>query len=151
MAVTTIPQPRRDCYGGGVTEPGFYVMSAEAYHRDPCPSPSLSASAAIRLISNSARHAWAEHPRLNRRLKPRRPTAFMEDGSCVHRLLTGQGPIPLVVDATDWTTSRARNSRLEAQNTGRPAVLARRWMELRRIAATAKAQILASPELPGDW
>ena len=31
----------RNCADGKVTEPGLYRMTAEQYHADPCPEPSL--------------------------------------------------------------------------------------------------------------
>lgn len=146
-----VPEPRIPPADGVVTEPGFYLLPETAYHSDPCPEPSLSAGAAIRLITNSPRHAWADHPRLNWRRREREPSSFMIDGSCIHRLLTGAGAVPFPVDAPDWRTSLAQNKRMEARRLGRPAVLLSRWRELKRIAAIAKRQILACPDLPTNW
>lgn len=41
------------------------TMSAEAYHQDPAPQPSLSSSIAKILLDQSPRHAWLAHPKLN--------------------------------------------------------------------------------------
>ena len=41
---------------------GIYTLSAEAYHADPCPEPSLSASIANVLLQRSPAHARIQHP-----------------------------------------------------------------------------------------
>ena len=48
-----------------IDRPGIYELSAEEYHADPCPTPSLSSSIARTLLASSPHHAWWEHPRFN--------------------------------------------------------------------------------------
>ena len=46
-------------------------ISAEAYHADPAPEPSLSSSVAKILVNLSPAHARIAHPRLNPDYRPR--------------------------------------------------------------------------------
>lgn len=67
--------------------PGFHRISKEHYLSDPCDRPSLSASIAHVLISESPSHAWACHPR-GLALKED-PTRAMVQGTAVDSLLLG--------------------------------------------------------------
>lgn len=93
-----------------------------AYHDDPCSTPSLSASTAHTLLSRSPFHAWLEHPKLGG--KERKRTAAMATGTLIHSLVLGvpNGEI-VAVDAPDWRTKAARESRDAALAAGQIPVL----------------------------
>lgn len=105
--------------------------SPAEYLADPCASPSLSSSIAHTLVNRSALHAWNEHPKLGR--KKRDATKEMDRGGLVHQLLLGTGPGIVIVDAKDWRTKIAKATREEARKTGKLAVLAKQFDELRTV------------------
>jgi hypothetical protein len=66
------------------------AISADAYHADPAPAPSLSSSIAKTILHQTPRHAWFEHPRLNPNFEPKDDSKF-DLGSVAHELLLGKG------------------------------------------------------------
>src|SRR5262245_50563917 len=66
--------------------PGIYDIPLAEYLADPCPAPSLSASIAHILLSQSPRHAWEAHPRLNPHYEPEEAEAF-DLGTAAHAYL----------------------------------------------------------------
>lgn len=98
-------------------------VSVEAYHADPCPTPSLSASLAHTIVSKSPAHAWLEHPRLGG--QPRDATKATDLGTIVHELLLGEGPGFTVIAADSYRTKIAQETRDAARAEGRVPVLER--------------------------
>lgn len=135
-------------FWGTVSKPGYYRMSAERYHADPAPEPSLSAGCAITLLADSPAHAREDHPRLNWRWKAQRPTQFMIDGSILHHLLLGHGAELVVWPFDDWRTDRAKAAREETFQAGKMPVLFSRYRQLERVAAAARTQLRRLPNLP---
>ncbi|MDP8997743.1 MAG: PD-(D/E)XK nuclease-like domain-containing protein [Pseudomonadota bacterium] len=105
-----------------ITEPGIYSLPAEQYHADPCPEPSLSGSVAIPLVHRSPRHAWYSHPRLNPR-PAREESKRLDFGSAAHKMVLGEGADIEVIDADNYTTKAARESRDLAREAGRIPLL----------------------------
>lgn len=91
-------------------------MSADEYHSDPMPTPSLSSSIAHTLISRSPLHAWSQHPRLGG--VPREPTKSLDAGSLIHALLLGAGKELAILDVDDFKTKAAREARDAARAEG---------------------------------
>lgn len=87
-------------------------LSAEAYHADPCATPSLSASIAHMIVSLSPAHARERHPRLGR-YQPTEDDASeaKQKGSILHALLLGEEHRVAVVDVESWRTKDARTLR----------------------------------------
>lgn len=101
---------------------GFWKLTDEVYHADPCPVPSLSASIIKRLVEESPRHAWQDHPRLNPNFTPEKKPAF-DIGTAAHELLLlGQDNV-VVVDARDWRTKAAKEERDAAYAAGKTPLL----------------------------
>lgn len=69
---------------------GVFRISAEDYHRDPCPEPALSSSLARTLLAKSPLHAWTESPRLNPNWQPTESKTF-DIGRAAHRAILGAG------------------------------------------------------------
>lgn len=82
-------------------------LDADAYHADPCEVPSLSASIAYTIVSESPAHARERHPRLGR-YQPREPSDTLRRGELVHALLLGEQDRIRVVDAESWRSKEAR-------------------------------------------
>lgn len=131
-----------------VNEPGLYRMTAEQYHADPCPEPSLSASMIRNLLHLSPLHAWHKHPQLNPHWEADRSSDAMDEGTILHFLVLGAGAAPVIVDAPDWRTKAAQELRATARARGRAAVLTWRWRQLRRAAAAIRRECRATLDAP---
>lgn len=105
----------------GMNGTSLLKISPDEYHRDPCLTPSLSASIAWTLVDESPLHAWAQHPRLGAVSRP--PTEATERGDLFHRMLLGAGKSLEVIDARDYKTAAAREARDAAREAGRIPVL----------------------------
>src|SRR5580692_270517 len=68
-----------------LSEPGFWDIDAEEYHRDPCPEASLSNSIGQKLLETCPRVAWWNHPRLNPQFVEDEDTKF-DRGTVAHKL-----------------------------------------------------------------
>lgn len=102
-----------------VTTPGLYRMSEAAYHADPCPTPSLSRSVAFELLTKSARHAKAAHPRLSVQEEKEDTNSRTRDiGSAAHALLLGQPTEIVRLDYKDFKKKAAQAEREEVQERG---------------------------------
>lgn len=71
-------------------EPGILNISEDAYHADPCPTPSLSSGLARTLLARSPLHAWTASPRLNPGFVPVEKKTF-DIGRAAHRAVLGKG------------------------------------------------------------
>jgi len=97
-------------------------ISAEAYHLDPAPEPSLSSSIAKVILQQTPRHAWQAHPRLNPQFEPDDDGKFSL-GAVAHELLLGKGAGFVVVEESDWRKKSAQEAREAAREAGKRAVL----------------------------
>lgn len=145
-----------------VSEPGFYRMSAEAYHRSPCPLPELSSSIANVLIEFSPCHAYSQHPKLGNFVplvddeaeetgEPgigRGESSNIQDfGSACHKIALGFGADIAVVNPLDhvgprggipkgWTNASIKEARAEARAAGRIPILKADHERARNVAET---------------
>jgi hypothetical protein len=90
-----------------LSEPGFWEIDAEDYHRDPAPEPSLSQSIGKDLLEFCPRTAWWHHPRLNPQFVPEDDSKF-DLGTAAHRMLLGKGREFKTVDAPTWQGKEAK-------------------------------------------
>lgn len=116
------------------------TCSDAEYHADPV-SPSLSASTAVTMLTESDWHAWAGHPRLGN--LGREPTDDMERGTVLHALVLHQplDGVIAVVEADDFKTKLAKEARDEARRSRRIPILARKLASLRGFASRVRAEI----------
>ena len=121
---------------GHVPGPGFYSMSASQYHADPCPEPSLSSSIAKVLITQTPRHAWFAHPRLNPDKQERSASAAMDFGSVVHEILLGKGGGYTISPYDEFRSKEARAWRDGKIADGKTVIKA---IDLDRAATSAAA------------
>jgi PDDEXK-like domain of unknown function (DUF3799) len=117
-----------------ISEPGVYDIPEDAYHADPVPGGSLSASGAKKLLACPARYDYD-------RRHPPQPTAAMEFGTAVHKLVLGKGPDLVVVEAGNWRTKAAQDKARDARAAGKVPLLA---ADAERAAGVAGA-VLSHP------
>lgn len=72
---------------------GVHDLSAEEYHADPCPEPSLSSSGIKRLLTGSPAEFAAHNPKLSQfpELIKRDGTKAQDLGTIVHSIVLGKG------------------------------------------------------------
>lgn len=123
---------------------GIYSMPLVDYIADPAPEPSLSASIAHTLITQSPLHAFVQHPRLNKGVIDSGSTK-QDIGTIVHGIvLEGDESRLVIVEADDWRTKVARETRDAARLAGLVPVLAGDLGMIREIAAAALSAIANS-------
>jgi hypothetical protein len=120
---------------------GIHTLHADAYHADAvAEQPSLSASIAHRICSQSPAHARAAHPRLNPSLIREESDRF-DLGNVAHAiLLEGQAAVE-VIDAPDWRTKDARERRDAARAVGKVPLLAHVLVEVDAMVAAVAEQL----------
>ena len=93
-------------------------MPEDAYHADPVPGGSLSASGAKLLLPPScpARYHYD-------RTFGRPPKAEFDYGTAAHKYVLGTGPEIVPVDAPDWRTNAAKEARDQARFEGKVPLL----------------------------
>jgi PDDEXK-like uncharacterized protein DUF3799 len=127
-----------------IEKPGLYSIPLIDYIADPCQEPSLSASVAHTLITQSPIHAFVQHPRLNKGAIETGSTK-MDIGTIVHGLvLEGDESRLVIVEADDWRTKVAKETRDEARRCGLVPVLAGDMGMIREIAGAALSAIASS-------
>jgi PDDEXK-like domain of unknown function (DUF3799) len=123
-------------------------MTAEVYHDDPCPQPSLSASIAHELVNLTPLHAWTAHPKLNPGFT-REEKSHYDIGSMVHSLvLEGNADRVHVVNADDWRKKVAQEERDDARERGLIPLLEKDWTRVVDIATTIRAHLAARDDEP---
>lgn len=120
---------------------GIYTMPGDVYHGDPAEVPSLSSSIAHLLCSSSPAHARAAHPKLNPD-HARVDKAIYDTGTVAHSLLLeGRIDTVHVVNADNWRTKAAQESRDEARASGKVPILAKDWPAIQAMCNAAAKQI----------
>jgi len=129
-----------------ITEPGFYRIPEPVYHADPCPAPSLSSSIARKLINDSPRHAWTDHPMLNPDWEPDEPSNRLEYGSACHRILLGKGSEIDVLPFKTYQSNAAKEARAEAIDVGLTPIKEDSYHQALEMVEAFKAQINLFPD-----
>jgi hypothetical protein len=113
-------------------------MPEDAYHADPVPGGSLSASGAKLLLPPSCPALYRyrrDHPKVS---------AEFDFGTAAHRYVLGAGPQVTVVDADDWRTKKAKDARDEARDHGYVPLLPAEYAEVRAMATAIREHPVAS-------
>jgi hypothetical protein len=117
---------------------GIHNLSSDAYHADPCETPSLSSSIAKILLDQSPAHAWMAHPRLNTRFESEENSRF-DLGSAAHLVLLERRENRIVrVAADDWRTKAAKEARDAARANGQYAILERQYVDVMAMCSAAQ-------------
>lgn len=127
-----------------IDKPGCYQLPMLDYVRDPVIKPSLSASIAHILTTQSPLHAWITHPRLNPNYHPREESRF-DVGTVAHQiLLEGHRNNIVTVEADDWRTKSAKETRDSARAQGKVAILAYQMADVEAMVKEAQKAIVQS-------
>lgn len=133
-----------------VIQPGCYTMPLMDYVRDPAPQPSLSASVAHAMLTQSPLHAYLKHPRLNTAWA-NESASRMDIGTVAHAiLLEGKRDGIVIVEADDWRTKAAKEARDQAREAGKIPVLRDQMGEIEAMVEAAQKAI-AQSELASVW
>jgi len=124
-------------------QPGIYDIGALKYHADPAAQPSLSSSIAKILITQSPRHAWLAHPRLNPNYVREEDSRF-DLGTAAHAMLLERRDNVVWVEADDWRTKAAREMRDTTRALGRLPLLVKYKPVLQEMVAQAALTLQAS-------
>jgi hypothetical protein len=116
-------------------------MDEKSYHADPCPTPSLSASIATKIVRDSPWHGWAAHPKLGNYREP--PSKEMEVGTLIHAMLLGQNTRVAVIDAKHFRTKAAQEQRDEAREGGAIPILVHDYADLEVTVDAIKTELVA--------
>lgn len=127
-------------------KPGIHSISEEAYHADPCETPSLSASIAHILLSRSPKHAWYAHPRLNPEHQPKE-SGTLDHGSAVHALLFEDKKAE-IVEADNWRTNAAQEARTDARRAGKIPLLSKDAEVVKKMCDAIGSQLDALDVTP---
>lgn len=119
----------------------------EEYHKDPCAVPSLSASTAHLMVSESPLHAWTRHPKFGSVESDDElveaeddDTKAKDEGTLIHKLLLGKGTEIVVVEADSFRTKAAREIRDEARASGKLPVIAAKFEAISTAANRLRAK-----------
>jgi hypothetical protein len=128
-----------------VTDPGVYDLTAEAYHRDPVPEGSLSASGVKKLLPPSCPAIYRyerDHGQPHKKV--------FDFGHAAHQKVLGVGPEIVVVHFDSWRTDDAKAQQAQAYAEGKIPLLAKDHQIVVDMAAALRAHPLASKLLaPG--
>lgn len=104
--------------------------------------PFLSASIAHTLLSESPRHAWHKHPRLNPAYQREEDGKF-DLGTACHAVMLGDDGVTfqIIEGFNDWKKAAAKGARDAARRIGRLPLLAHQYEQACEMAAAAKAQL----------
>lgn len=131
-------------------EPGVHQMSLDAYINDPAPEPSLNASIAHTLLTQTPAHALKAHPRLSPQ-QEREESSRLDLGTIAHGLLLeGDDSRVVVIEADDWRTKAAKDKRDEARTLNMVPILSKDFEIVHEMVETAKSTI-AESEVARDF
>lgn len=121
-----------------ITKSGIYDITAEQYHADPCPKPSLSSSIANILSKKTAMHAKFAHPRLNPNFCEK-STSYFDFGRAMHSLLLEPNKGAIVqIDYPSWHTDKSKQERDFLKSIGKTAILSKDYNKARLMAEIAR-------------
>lgn len=134
-----------------ITEPGIYPdLSAEDYHADPCPGPSLSASFIKTMLDRSPFHAWAKHPRLNPGYEDEHKTIF-DIGHAAHSMMLNDNRDIVVIPFDAYRKTEAKEARDKAYAAGKIPLLEAQWQEIGDMARQGHVQIQNHNDIHGAF
>lgn len=131
-----------------IDKPGIYDISAEDYHADCCPAPSLSASIIKILVQETPLHAWTRHPKLNPAFEPDEDDKF-DIGKIAHSLMLGDPQKFAVFDYDDWRQKIAKEARDKARADGKIPLLTKHWDRVQDMVMAGRDQLDGSDEFAG--
>lgn len=120
---------------------GVHTIDATDYHNDTvADQPTLSASIAAILCTQTPAHAWVAHPKLNPNFERHEEQKF-DVGTCAHSLLLEGESAVRVVYADDWRTKEAKELRDQARAHGQTPLLEKHWDAVQAMVAAIRVQL----------
>lgn len=121
---------------GSITEPGIYQMSNEEYHAD---RGSLSSSGARKLLLPSC-------PALYRYEQdhPQPPKKTFDIGNAAHKLVLGNGPELVQIDAEEWRTNAVKADVAAVRAAGNVPLKPSEYDQVHAMAAALRRHPVAS-------
>jgi hypothetical protein len=125
-----------------VTGTGIHAIKPVDYYADRiADEPSLNATVAKLLISDSPLHAWTAHPKLNPGYRETVDKKF-DVGTAAHEVfLLGNDHLIHVVEANDWRTKAAQEVRDRAREEGMLPLLAGQWQDVSAMLTALRSQL----------
>ena len=109
------------------------------YLGDPAPEPSVTSSLVRELLQTAPRKVWERCSRLNPDYKAENKGIF-DLGSAAHAEFVGEGAEIVIVDAADWRTKVAKETRAAAYAAGKTPIKIADWRRVKAMAEAAKKQ-----------
>jgi hypothetical protein len=131
-----------------ITDPGCYNLPEDDYHRDPCPTPSLSAGM-INQILIAPKKCWHASSRLNSAWEEPDDSKFTI-GTVTHIIHLEPHEFDrkvLVCDFKTWQSNDAKAARADAKKNGMTAILTHQMEAVRE----ARAAFLANEFTREAW
>lgn len=148
-ARSTISVTEAPARKGYVADVGIHEIGVDAYHADPCPSPSLSSSGIRYLRDQRPAHLAANHPWLTRWPNHVKKSTKEQDlGSVIHRLVLGAGSDFEVGNFADWRTDASKEFRDEARKLGKIPILRPMYEQASKVEAEFRSRLT---DHFGDW
>lgn len=138
-----------------IDQPGIYEIPEDAYHRDPVPGGSLSASSAKKLLADGGPARYRYH--LDH---PEEPKDEFDLGTAAHKLALGVGAEIAEVKAENWRGKQAGEDAAKARARGAVPLLTKDVKVVQAMAAALRAHPVAAalldpgrgrPEMSAFW
>jgi hypothetical protein len=127
---------------------GLQNIPMAEYQADPAPVASLSAGLVDLLIRESPLHAWHAHPKLNPEYQPEVDSRF-DIGTAAHALLFEGMDNAVIVEADDWRTKAARETRDAIRAAGKLPLLARHHAAVEEMVMAANRAWAHNDDMAG--
>lgn len=119
----------------------FPDMTAEEYHADPCPQPSISNSHMDPILNESPLDFAFGHPRLNDDPEIVKATMERIRGDIVHQLALGKGRGYAVGDFDAWRSKEAKAFKDNAELQGLTPIIREKFEEAEIIAGVIREKV----------
>lgn len=124
-----------------ITTPGVYPgLTAEEYHADPIEGGSLSSTGARKLLPPSC-PALFRHEQDN----PPAPKKTFEFGHAAHKLVLGEGPDLVRIDATEWRSNAVKAEVAAVRDAGGVPLKPAEYDQVQAMADAIRHHPIAGP------
>lgn len=127
---------------------GLQQIPQADYLADPCPVASLSAGIVDTLTRESPLHAWHAHPKLNPEWRPEVDSKF-DIGTVAHALLFEGMDNCVIVEADDWRTKAAKETRDSIRASGKIPLLMKHHAAVEEMVMAANRAWAHNDDLAG--
>jgi hypothetical protein len=122
-------------------EAGRHIISFEEYLADPAPVPSLSRSVIKDLVTKTPRHAFWNHPRLNKDYKPEESEKKFDIGTAAHSVFLCGNNVAVCLAFDDWRKKDAQAARDDARASGLVPLLSKQYDGVMEMVEVARHEL----------